>query len=83
MCSAIICVCVCVCISNLFYHIRMYIYMAMLKLEIVIICKNKNMKWPITFTGVRFIDNGFGMMRGNKKDVETWINEFNNLRENI
>ena len=31
----------------------------------------------------RFIDDGFGIMRGNKKDVETWINECNNLRENI
>ena len=31
----------------------------------------------------RFIDDGFGKMRANKKDVETWIKEFNNLRENI
>ena len=31
----------------------------------------------------RFIDDGFGIMRGNKKDVRTWINEFNQLRENI
>ena len=30
----------------------------------------------------RFID-GFGIMRGNKKDVETWIKELNNPRENI
>ena len=30
-----------------------------------------------------FIDEGFGIMKGNKKDIETWINEFNNLRENI
>ena len=31
----------------------------------------------------RFIDDGFGIIRGNKKDVRTWINEFNQLRENI
>ena len=31
----------------------------------------------------RFIDDGFGIMRGNKKDVESWIYEFNQLRENI
>ena len=31
----------------------------------------------------RFIDDGFGIIRGNKKDVGTWINEFNQLRENI
>ena len=31
----------------------------------------------------RFIDNGFSLMRGNKNDVETWINEFNTLRKNI
>ena len=49
--------------------------------ELVVICKNKNIKWPIMFK--RFIDDGFGIMRGNKKDVGTWINEFNQLRENI
>ena len=31
----------------------------------------------------RLIDDGFGIMRGNKKDVRTWINEFNQLQENI
>ena len=56
-------------------------YMAMLEEELLIICKNKNIKWPIMFK--RFIDDGFGIMRGNKKDVETWIKEFNNLRKNI
>ena len=29
------------------------------------------------------IDDRFGIMRGNKKDVGTWINEFNKLCENI
>ena len=31
----------------------------------------------------RFIDDGFGIIRGNKKDVGTQINEFYQLRENI
>ena len=31
----------------------------------------------------RLIDDGFEIMRGNKKDVGTWINEFYQLRENI
>ena len=31
----------------------------------------------------RFIDEGFGIMRGNKKDVGTWLNEFNKLHKNI
>ena len=53
----------------------------MLEEELIIICKNKNIKWPIMFK--RFIDDGFGIMRGNKKDVGTWINEFYQLRENI
>ena len=57
------------------------ICMAMLEEELVIVCKNNNIKWPIMFK--RFIDDGFGIMRGNKKDVGTWINEFNQLRENI
>ena len=29
----------------------------------------------------RFIDDGFRIMKGNKKDVKFWINEFNNLCE--
>ena len=44
------------------------IYMAMLEEELVIVCKNKSIKWPIMFK--RFIDNGFGIMRGNKKMSE-------------
>ena len=44
------------------------IYMAMLEEELIIICKNKNIKWPIMFK--RFIDDGFGIMRGNKKMLE-------------
>ena len=55
--------------------------MAMSEEELIIVCKNKNIKWPIMFKG--FIDDGFGIMRRNKKDVGTWINEFNQLRGNI
>ena len=55
--------------------------MAMLEEELIIICKNENIKWPIMFK--RFIDDGFGILRGNKKDVRTWINEFNQLCEKI
>ena len=53
----------------------------MLEEELGLICKNKNVKWPILFK--RFIDDGFGIMNGNKKDVQMWIKEFNNLHENI
>ena len=31
----------------------------------------------------RFIYDGFDIMRGSKKDVETWIRELNTLQENI
>ena len=55
--------------------------MAMLEEELIVICKNKNMKWPIMFK--IFIDDVFGTMRGNKKDVETWIKDLNTLWENI
>jgi len=53
--------------------------MAMLEEELIIICKNKHIKWPLMFK--RFIDDGFGIMEGNRKDVQTWINEFNILCE--
>ena len=56
------------------------IYMAMLEEELLIICKNKNQKWPILFK--RFKGDGFGIMNSNKKDDQTWVNEFNKLREN-
>ena len=57
------------------------IYMAMLEEELIIICKNKNIKRPTFFK--RFIDDGFGIIKGNRKDVQKWVDEFNNLRENI
>ena len=34
-------------------------------------------------TFLRFIDDGFGIMEGSKKDVEYWINQFNGLRKTI
>ena len=34
--------------------------------EVRTVCKNKDIKWPILFN--RFIDNGFGIKNGNKKD---------------
>ena len=45
------------------------IYMAMLEEELYIICIRKNIIWPEMFK--RFIDDGFGIIRGNKKDVGT------------
>ena len=33
---------------------------------------DKKLKWPILFQ--RFIDDGFGIMEGGKKDVVYWIN---------
>ena len=31
----------------------------------------------------RFIDDGFGIMEGTKKDVEYWVNQFNGSRKTI
>ena len=41
----------------------------------------QKLKWPIIFQ--RFIDDGFGIMEGNKKDVKYWIDQFNSLRKTI
>ena len=58
------------------------VYMAMLQEELKRKCKHdKKLKWPSLF--LRFIDDGFGVMEGNKKDVEYWILQFNNLRKSI
>ena len=59
------------------------IYMAILamKEEMYIICKNKNIKWPKMFK--RFIDDGLGGIKSNKKEFLLWVNEFNCLRKNI
>ena len=37
--------------------------------------------WPILFK--RLIDDGFGITKASKKDVEYWISEFNNLVKSI
>ena len=31
----------------------------------------------------RFIDDGFGVIKSNKKEILLWVNEFNCLRKNI
>ena len=57
------------------------IYMAMLEEELYIICIRKNIIWPEMFK--RFIDDGFGVIKCNKKQFSRWVEEFNNLRENV
>ena len=42
---------------------------------------DKKLRWPILFQ--RFIDDGFGIMEGGKKDVIHGINQFNTLRKMI
>ena len=37
--------------------------------------------WPILFK--KFIDDGFGIIKGNKLDFEYWVTEFNASRETI
>ena len=49
-------------------------------------CEGKNQTdpkliWPKVFK--RYIDDGFGITKGSRKDVEDWISEFNNLVESI
>ena len=43
------------------------IYMAILEEELYIRCKNKNNKWPEMYK--RFIDDGFGVIKSNKKRI--------------
>ena len=58
------------------------LYLAMLHNELKNKCvHDKKLKWPILFQ--RFIDDGFGIMEGGKKDVIYWINQFNTLRKTI
>jgi hypothetical protein len=58
------------------------LYLAMLQEELKKKCAHdKKLKWPTLFQ--RFIDDGFGIMEGRKKDVEYWINQFNGLRKTI
>ena len=55
--------------------------MAILEEELYIKCKDKNIKWPELYK--RFIDDGFGVIKSNKKDFSKLVTEFNSLRENI
>ena len=41
-------------------------YMAILEAELYILCKNKNITWPEMYK--RFIDDGFGVIKSNKKN---------------
>ena len=43
------------------------IYMAMLEEELYVICIRKNIMWPEMFK--RFIDDGFGIIKNNKKTI--------------
>ena len=55
--------------------------MAMLEEELYIICIRKNRIWPEMLK--RFIGDGFGVIKCNKKQISRWVEEFNNLRENV
>ena len=60
------------------------IYMCMAKLEMLLKEKCKtdiNLKWPCVFK--KFIDDGFGIMEGNKLDIEYWVLEFHLLHDSI
>ena len=58
------------------------IYMAKLERLLQEKCKTDiKLTWPTLFK--RFIDDGFGIMEGDKSDFEYWVSEFNLLRETI
>ena len=58
------------------------IYMAKLEALLKEKCKTDiKLKYPILFK--RFIDDGFGVIEGNKFDFEYWVSEFNLLRKTI
>ena len=58
------------------------LYLAMLQDELKKKCiQDKKLKWPTIFQ--RFIDDGFGIMEGNKKDFKYLIDQFNSLRKTI
>ena len=42
---------------------------------------NTKIIWPVLYK--RFIDDGFGITKANKNEFESWVNEFNLLRESI
>ena len=54
-------------------------YMAMLKNEFRKKCvSDPNLKWPTLF--FRFLNDGFGIFKKNKNQVEYWINQFNQFQ---
>ena len=58
------------------------LYMAKLEMFLKEKCLiNPNLIWPTFY--VRFIDDGFGITKGSRKDVEYWIAEFNKLVKSI
>ena len=58
------------------------IYLAKLEKLLLEKCKtDKKLVWPILFR--RFIDDGFGITKGNRQDFEYWVSQFNSLRETI
>ena len=40
---------------------------------------NKKVIWPVLFK--RCIDDGFGITKANREEIEYWVEEFNFLRE--
>ena len=61
-------------------HTSQYIHV-IFEEELYIICQNKNLIWPEMYK--RLIDDGFGVIKSNKKEISKRVCEFNNLRENI
>ena len=58
------------------------LYLAMLQEELKRKCKHdEKLKLPTLF--LRFMDDRFGIIEGNKKDVEYWITQFKKLRKTI
>jgi len=58
------------------------IYMAMLENELKMKCEaDPKLIWPVLFK--RFIDDGFGITKGDRKDVIYWIQKFNELRKTV
>ena len=56
--------------------------MAMLENELKIkCCSDPKLIWPVLFK--RFIDDGFGITKGLRKDVIYWIEKFNELRKTV
>ena len=58
------------------------LYLAILREELKKKCvHDKKLKWPTLFQ--RFIDNGFGIMKGTNEDVKYWISQFNGSTKTI